>query len=48
MNKTAAMMVGCMRAGATIGGANSEQMEEITKYAKNIGLSFQIVDDILG
>ncbi|MER0279923.1 polyprenyl synthetase family protein [Clostridioides difficile] len=47
MNKTAAMMVGCMRAGATIGGANPEQMEEITKYAKNIGLSFQIVDDIL-
>ncbi|HBE9528159.1 TPA: polyprenyl synthetase family protein [Clostridioides difficile] len=47
MNKTASMMVGCMRAGATIGGANSEQMEEITKYAKNIGLSFQIVDDIL-
>ena len=47
MNKTAAMMVGCMRAGATIGGANSEQMEEITKYPKNIGLSFQIVDDIL-
>ncbi|HBG5277767.1 TPA: polyprenyl synthetase family protein [Clostridioides difficile] len=47
MNKTAAMVVGCMRAGATIGGANSEQMEEITKYAKNIGLSFQIVDDIL-
>ncbi|MCC0782947.1 polyprenyl synthetase family protein [Clostridioides sp. ES-S-0108-01] len=47
MNKTAAMMVGCMRAGATIGGANSEQMEDITKYAKNIGLSFQIVDDIL-
>lgn len=47
MNKTATMMVGCMRAGATIGGANSEQMEEITKYAKNIGLSFQIVDDIL-
>ena len=47
MNKTAAMMVGCMRAGATIGGANSEQMEEITIYAKNIGLSFQIVDDIL-
>ena len=47
MNKTAAMMVGCMRAGATIGGANSEQMEEITKYAKNIWLSFQIVDYIL-
>lgn len=47
MNKTAAIMVGCMRAGAIIGGANEVQLENITKYAKNIGLSFQIVDDIL-
>lgn len=47
LNKTAAIIIGCMRAGAIIGGANDEQLEEITKYAKNIGLSFQIVDDIL-
>ncbi len=47
MNKTAAIMVGCMRAGAIIGGANEVQLENITKYARNIGLSFQIVDDIL-
>lgn len=47
MNKTAAIMVGCMRAGAIIGDASEEHLEEITKYAKNIGLSFQIVDDIL-
>ncbi len=47
MNKTAAIMVGCMRAGAIIGGADEVQLENITKYAKNIGLSFQIVDDIL-
>lgn len=47
MNKTAAMIVGAMRAGAIVGGANSEQLEDITNYAKNIGLSFQIVDDIL-
>ncbi|MGM9533304.1 polyprenyl synthetase family protein, partial [Intestinibacter sp.] len=47
MNKTAAMIVGCMRAGATVGGATEEELENITKYAKNIGLAFQIVDDIL-
>lgn len=46
-NKTAAIIIGCMRAGAIIGDANEEQIDEITKYAKNIGLSFQIVDDIL-
>lgn len=47
LNKTAAIMVGCMRAGAIVGNANEEQLEKVTKYAKNIGLSFQIVDDIL-
>ena len=47
LNKTAAIMVGCMRAGAIIGNATESQLENITKYAKNIGLSFQIVDDIL-
>ena len=46
-NKTAAIIVGCMRAGAIIGNATESQLENITKYAKNIGLSFQIVDDIL-
>ena len=47
LNKTAAMIVGCMRAGAIIGGASEKELEKITKYGKNIGLSFQIVDDIL-
>lgn len=47
LNKTAAMIVGCMRAGAIIGGATEEELEKVTKYGKNIGLSFQIVDDIL-
>lgn len=47
LNKTAAMIVGCMRAGAIIGGANEDELDKITKYGKNIGLSFQIVDDIL-
>lgn len=47
LNKTAAIIVGCMRAGAIIGDATEKQLENITKYAKNIGLSFQIADDIL-
>ncbi len=47
LNKTAAIIIGCMRAGAIIGNANAEELEKITRYGKNIGLSFQIVDDIL-
>lgn len=47
MNKTAAMIIGCMRAGAIMGNACEEDLQNITKYAKNIGLAFQIVDDIL-
>ena len=47
MNKTAAMIVGCMRAGAIIGDATEEDLQNITRYAKNIGFAFQIVDDIL-
>ncbi len=47
MNKTAAIIVGCMRAGAIVGGASENQLLNITNYAKNIGLAFQIVDDIL-
>lgn len=46
-NKTAAIIIGCMRAGAIIGDATKEQLDNITNYAQNIGLSFQIVDDIL-
>lgn len=47
MNKTASIMVGCMRAGAIIGGADEAKLKAITTYGKNIGLAFQIVDDIL-
>ncbi|MCT4508162.1 MAG: polyprenyl synthetase family protein [Tepidibacter sp.] len=47
MNKTSAMIIGSMRAGAIIGGASDSELEDITNYAKNIGLAFQVVDDIL-
>lgn len=47
LHKTASMIIGCMRAGAIIGNASEEDLQNITKYANNIGLAFQIVDDIL-
>ena len=47
MNKTAAMIVGSVRAGAILAGVDEERLESLTKYAENIGLAFQIVDDIL-
>lgn len=47
MNKTAAMIVGSVRAGAILAGVDEDRLESLTKYAENIGLAFQIVDDIL-
>ena len=46
-NKTAAIIIGCMRAGAIIGDATQEQLEKITKICKKHRFIFQIVDDIL-
>lgn len=47
MNKTAAMIVGSVRAGAILASVDEDRLESLTKYAENIGLAFQIVDDIL-
>lgn len=46
-NKTGALIRLCVRIGAILGGANDEQLEELTSYAEKIGLAFQIKDDIL-
>ena len=46
-NKTGALIVFCVRAGAILGEATDEQLEELTLYAEKIGLAFQIKDDIL-
>ena len=45
--KTMAMFVGAMRAGACLAGANEEQMNAITNYARAFGLLFQASDDVL-
>lgn len=46
-HKTADMFKFPVRAGAILGGASEEQIEELTVYANKIGLAFQIADDIL-
>ncbi len=45
--KTAALFQASTVAGAIIGGANDEEVEILREFALNLGLAFQIVDDIL-
>ena len=46
-NKTAELLKFCVRAGAILGNASVEELEDLTNYAEKIGLAFQIKDDIL-
>lgn len=46
-NKTGAFLRACVRIGAILGGATSEELEKLTVYSEKIGLAFQIKDDIL-
>lgn len=46
-NKTAALLEVSVVMGAILGGGNEENVEKLRKYARCIGLLFQIVDDIL-
>jgi geranylgeranyl pyrophosphate synthase len=45
--KTAALFVFACRAGAILGEATMAQSEALTRYAKSLGLAFQVVDDVL-
>jgi geranylgeranyl diphosphate synthase type II len=47
VNKTAALIVASVKAGAFIGGAPKEVLAALAVYAENLGLAFQIADDIL-
>ncbi|MBI5779838.1 MAG: polyprenyl synthetase family protein [Planctomycetes bacterium] len=47
LRKTGAMIIASARGGAIISGASTNQLSAITFYARNFGLAFQIVDDIL-
>ncbi len=46
-NKTSALIQASMMTGAVLGGASPEEVSVIEKAAGNIGLAFQIQDDIL-
>ena len=46
--KTAALIAGSIALGALFGGANSRQAQCLHSFGRNIGLAFQIQDDILG
>ncbi len=47
LNKTAAMIIGAIKAGAVCGKTTENDIEIMGEYAKEIGYTFQIVDDIL-
>ncbi len=45
--KTGALIEASLLSGAVLGGGNYQQIEVIERYAQNIGLAFQVADDIL-
>ena len=45
--KTACLFSVCMRLGGILGGAPPEQEESLGQYGRNLGMAFQIVDDVL-
>lgn len=46
-HKTGALFRAAIRAGAILGGATDNQLESLTQYAEQLGLAFQIKDDLL-
>lgn len=46
-HKTAALLEASVLSGALLTGASTCHLQRLTQYSQNIGLAFQIVDDIL-
>lgn len=46
-SKTGALIYASARSGAIIAGASDKELEAISSYASNLGLLFQITDDLL-
>ncbi len=47
LRKTAALIIAAVDFGAIIANASPQQRKSLLHFAKNIGLAFQVVDDIL-
>ena len=45
--KTASLFTTACEAGSVVSGADEEAVQALTSYGRNIGIAFQIVDDIL-
>ncbi len=45
--KTACLMSACCKGGATVGGGSDAQIALMEEYGRNLGIAFQIVDDVL-
>jgi geranylgeranyl diphosphate synthase type II len=46
-NKTGKLITASVRCAAIICGADSSTLKKLTEYSENLGLAFQITDDIL-
>jgi geranylgeranyl diphosphate synthase, type II len=46
-HKTGALLKACVVCGAILAGATAAEIEKLAQFAHNIGLAFQIIDDIL-
>ncbi len=46
-HKTAALLEACVVCGGILAGASDSQVQQLSRYSQNIGLAFQIIDDIL-
>jgi geranylgeranyl diphosphate synthase, type II len=46
-HKTGALLEAAVLSGAYLTGASAEVLERLSRYSRNIGLAFQIIDDVL-
>ncbi len=47
LGKTAALIMAAVRLGAMSAAAPAEELEALTTYAQDLGLAFQLIDDVL-
>lgn len=47
INKTGALFSAAIKAGLYLGGGSPKMISDLSKYADNLGLAYQIADDIL-
>ena len=45
--KTAALIAGALEIGAYVGGASDEDAYHVAEFGRNVGIAFQLQDDIL-